>query len=303
LRATRQKLLTPRILGASIFVLGCVGAGVAVLAVGKPMLAPAGQVSEAVARPDAVLATASADMVAPPFGTPLALMADPRQLREQTIRGIADYEASANDAAQVAAMRRIHAAANLGYGPARDLILANFTSGRVIRIVVPVPDAIRYAMDAFASGPRQTNNPGRTFLPLVRYFAQRNELETFATHLIEAIRDDARLQRSKSLDQLFEALGQAHGACQAIGRAVSAPRSVDFAQCPAALKMRVMAFVRAVGPVFRDDQARRQALGLLEKLRSGQEPERAGDSAPAPRLIAPSAPRVSAADGQLESGR
>jgi hypothetical protein len=71
-------------------------------------------------------------------------------------------------------MRQIHAAANLGYGPARDLILANFTSGRVIRIAVSAPDAVRYAMDTFANDPRRTNSPHRTFLPLTRYFAQRD---------------------------------------------------------------------------------------------------------------------------------
>lgn len=300
-----QRSVTSRLVCAAI-VLVSAAAGIALVAAGKPILswvAPANRDSDELAKPHAALAAASADMVAPPFGTPLALMTDPRQLRELTIRGIADYEASANEAAQIAAMRRIHAAANLGYGPARDLILANFSSGRVIRVAVPAPDAVRYAMDTFANDPRRTNSPNRTFLPLARYFAQRSELETFATHVIEAVRDDARLQRGKSLDQLLAALAQVSGTCQAVARAVAAPRSANYTRCPVALKMSVLAFVRSAGPVYRDDRSRRQALSLIEKLKDGQKLERPGSPVPAPRVVTPSAPRVLSAAEPSDSGR
>jgi hypothetical protein len=305
LRAIRRRFATPRVLGPSILVLVAVAAGVALLAAGKPIRLspdPADKISEDLAKPDAALAAASADMVAPPFGTPLALVADPRQLRELTIRGVADYEGAASEAAQIAAMRRIHAAANLGYGPARDLILANFSSGRVIRVAVPAPDAVRYAMDTFANDPRRTNSANRTFLPLAWYFAQRNELETFATHVIEAVRDDARLQSGKSLDQLLEALARVSGACQAIARTVAAPRSADYTRCPAALKMSVLMFVKSAGPVYRDDRSRRQALSLIEKRKGGQEREPAGNAASVPRLIPPS-PGVRSAAEPPDFGR
>jgi hypothetical protein len=92
LRAVKQSLAKMRVLGASLAVAG--GIGAAILVIDRPMLGPAYQASEAPATPDTALSTASAEMVAPPFGTPLALMADPRQLRELTIRSIADYEAT-----------------------------------------------------------------------------------------------------------------------------------------------------------------------------------------------------------------
>jgi hypothetical protein len=88
--------------------------------------------------------------------------------------------------------------------------------------------------------------------------------------VIEAVRDDARLQKGNSLDQLFETLAQVGSACQAIARAVSAPRAVDFSKCPAALKMSVLTSVRSAGPVYRDDRARRQALSLIEKLKGAK---------------------------------
>jgi hypothetical protein len=299
LRAVKQSLAKMRVLGASLAVAG--GIGAAILVIDRPMLGPAYQASEAPATPDTALSTASAEMVAPPFGTPLALMADPRQLRELTIRSIADYEATKHEAAQIAAMRKIQAAASLGYGPARDLILANFLSSRVVRTAVPAPDVVRYGMDVFAIGPTRTNSHTRAFLPLARYFVQRNEVEAFATHVIEAVRDDARLQKGNALDQLFEALAQVGSACQAIARAVSAPRAVDLSKCPAALKMSVLASVRSAGPVYRDDRARRQALSLIEELKGGEKVERVGDAAP--RLIMPQTPHMSSAAESSDSGR
>jgi hypothetical protein len=37
---------------------------------------------------------------------------------------------------------------------------------------------------------------------------------------------------------LLEALAQVSGTCQAIARAVAAPRSVDYTRCPVALNKR-----------------------------------------------------------------
>jgi hypothetical protein len=241
----------------------------ALLGAGKTILshrAPADKVAGDPAALDPELAAAAAVMVAPPFGTPLTLMADPRQLRAITIRGVAAYESATKEDAQIKAARMIQVAAALGYGPARDLILANFTSARLMRSAVPAPDVVRYAMDGFAVGAVGSKGPSQTFLPLARYYGQRGELETFATHVVETIRDDARLQKGKVLDRILEALSLVPGACQSVARAISAPRSEDHGRCAVALKVRLLTHIRSAGPIYRDDFARRQALGLIAKL-------------------------------------
>lgn len=263
-------------------------------------LTPADKNSRNPATPDVELAVAAADMVAPPFGTPLSLMADPRRLRAITVRSIASYEAAPNEAAQISAMRMMQVAAALGYEPARDLILANFTSGRPTRTAVPAPDAVRYAMDVFTDGANKLNRSNQAFVPLARYFAQRGELEAFATHIVETIRDDSRLQKSRALDQTFAALLLVPGGCQALARAIAAPRSDDYRQCPISLKTRLLAHVRVAGPVYRDDRARRQALALIEKIDVTSSPTEAEDIRSAPRVI-PVGPEAYA--GQRDAGR
>lgn len=255
---------------------------------GRPILSALAPTSSNVAdsaRIDPELAKAAANMVAPPFGTPLSLMADPRTLRTTMNRGVAAYESAANEHAQIDAARLIHIAAALGYGPARDLILENLTRGRAMRSAVPAPDAIRYAMDVFSGGARRLKDPEQAFIPLARYYAQRGELGAFATHVVETIRDDPRLRKSQALDRLFEALLLVPGSCQSIARAMSMPRADDYAQCPAGLKQRLQTHVRTAGPVGRDENSRRQALWLITKLDNASDVEHVGSIRPEARVI------------------
>ncbi len=266
-----------------VFVLAAMlSACIAALAVGKTILsafAPE-KISTLPGPSDSELAAAAADMVQPPFGTALALMADPRQLRAITIRGVTAYESATNEGAQVQALRLIHVAAALGYGPARDLILANFASGRLMRSAVPAPDAVRYALDVFTGGSKKFKDPDRAFVPLARYYGQRGELESFATHVVEAIRDDARLQKGKVLDWVLQSMAGVPGSCQSLARVIAAPRSDDYGQCPLALKMRLLTHIRSAGPDYREDNARRQALAVIAKLADTPAAAEIGNAAP-----------------------
>jgi hypothetical protein len=264
---------------------------IAALAVGKTIMsafAPE-KISTLPGPSDPDLATAAADMVQPPFGTALALMADPRQLRAITIRGVTAYESPTSEGAQVQALRFIQVAAVLGYGPARDQILANFAGGSLMRSAVPAPDAVRYALDVFTGGSKKIKDPDRAFVPLARYFGQRGELEAFATHVVEAIRDDTRLQKGKVLDSVLQSMASVPGSCQSLARVIAAPRSDDYGQCPLALKMRLLTHIGSAGPAYREDNARRQAVALIAKL--ADTPAATETANAAPRVIPGSLPQ------------
>jgi hypothetical protein len=232
-------------------------------------------------RLDSELPKASADMVVP-YGTPLALQVDPRRLRALMDQGEAAYRSGAGEVAQAEGARLIQISAALGYGPARRLTVRDYPRVRLMRMVTPSPDVVRYALDAFTGGVAASAELERAFGALVIYFADRKELAALATHLIEAIRDDTRLQFDGRLALLFDALSQVDGACPAIARAVAAARSV--AECRPELMQQVITRARAAGVHGREIDSRRNAMWLMEQLNNDTDPG-LGSSKPAVRVL------------------
>jgi hypothetical protein len=72
-----------------------------------------------------------------------------------------------------------------------------------VRAATPAPDAIRYTLDVFTGEGARSNNTDQPFITLATYLAERKGLATFATHVVEAIRDDRRLQAATSLDLIL----------------------------------------------------------------------------------------------------
>jgi hypothetical protein len=81
-------------------------------------------------------------MIAPPYGTPLSLQADPRRPRNIMERGERRYQSSAVDSEQLEGIRLIQVAAALGYGPARRVILRDYPQSRLMRSAVPTPELV-----------------------------------------------------------------------------------------------------------------------------------------------------------------
>jgi hypothetical protein len=92
-------------------------------------------------------------------------------------------------------------------------------------------DATRYAVDDFLDKSADQEDANSAIVALARCFSARRELAAFATHLIEVIRDDQRLQVSARLDRLLNARGAMEGACMSIARLLSSVRHVSEAEC------------------------------------------------------------------------
>jgi hypothetical protein len=92
-------------------------------------------------------------------------------------------------------------------------------------------DATRYAVDDFLDKSADQEDANSAIVTLARYFSARPELAAFATHLIEVIRDDQRLQVSARLDRLLNARGAMEGASTSIARLLSSVRHVSEAEC------------------------------------------------------------------------
>jgi hypothetical protein len=215
------------------------------------------------------LAEAAGKMVAPPLGTPLALLGtDPRRLRTIMDGGLAAYQRAPTEAQQIDGVRRMQIAAVLGYGPARDLIALEYSRSRIVRSAVAASDAVRYALDVFTGDPVASKNTTYAFRMLVLYYAEQKALGSLATNVVEAIIDDRRLQFAKRLDPLFDSLVPIPGACAAAARAINMARTSGGPECPPPLRQAVVNFARTAAPIGRDPSSRRQALAQVERLGS-----------------------------------
>ena len=223
-------------------------------------------------RVDRALIEAAAMMIPAPPETELALQGvDPRRLRASFQRGIAAMQSytddesivdGSHDEQKIEGARLVNVAAILGYEPARALIARDYPRSHIIRSALSAKEAVRYALDPlFTSGaPREGN---RALILLAAYFSGRHELRAFAEYIIEALRDDRRLQTEDRINFLLSQLAHVRGTCIAIRRAISPTWISTGEDCPAALQQQVQLFVHVAAPAGREAESRRQALSML----------------------------------------
>jgi hypothetical protein len=208
----------------------------------------------------------ASDMVAPPPGTPAAVTGiDPNRLRALMQQGFEAYSA-AEDVQQAKGLRLIRIAAALGHEPARSLVAREFPSSRVLRIVIPAAEAVRYSLDEFMNDPISAGAPDGAFVTLAVYFAERQAISLFAGHFLDAIQDDRRLQEDSRLQAILNALARVSGSCAQVARLVALPSARSGPGCPPTLQFYVESHLRAKGSHGRDTSARRQALSQLQAL-------------------------------------
>jgi hypothetical protein len=211
-------------------------------------------------------APTTSDVIAPPPATDAALVVDAQKLRQLMDRGTPGLSAK-TDLDRVKGMRLVGIAAALGSASARRLVVQEFPHSAVVRAVVPPADVIRDALDPFTGDPA-AGSDSAPFAALATYFASRKALPTFAAYLVDAVRDDRRLQSRERLNPAFDALAGVSGACVAMARIIAVPHSDSPPECPTEFRDRVLAHVRAAGATGRDAAARRIALTLMQRLDS-----------------------------------
>jgi hypothetical protein len=167
-------------------------------------------------------------------------------------RGIAMFNATDKETERLEASRLIYVTAALGYGPSRALIARSYPRSQAVRQVTPVVDAVRFAFDAFAVGGTYSKNPEHVATSLAVYLIDQGQADMLASAVIDAMRDDARLQVIASLELMFDALNLARGACPAIGRLVKAPVGIAASECSPAVKSQALTYAKQAGPTGRD---------------------------------------------------
>jgi len=207
--------------------------------------------------------TALALQSAPPAATIPA--DDPKAIRALAQRGLAAYGSAANDEQRAGGLRLVQIAALVGDGLARQRLAQDFPRSAAVRSAVPVKDAVRYALHDYAAGGASPNDRSQPFVALAAFFAERDELQTFATAVVEAIAEEPRLQASASLDALLGSLAHVRGSCRAIAGVVEGAR-VQAVECPRSLRASLLAHVRRAGRSGREDDARRRGLQMLQQL-------------------------------------
>ena len=197
-------------------------------------------------------AAANARMVPPGSGAAPAVPVDALMLDRLMDRGIAMFNATDKEADRVDAARLIYVTAVLGYGPSRALIARSYPRSQATRVVTPTPDAVRFALDVFAVGGTYSKNPEHVVTSLAVYLLDQGQAEALAGAVVDAMRDDPRLQAVEPLDLMFDSLNLARGACPAIGRLVKAPSAAAGSECYPSLKSQALAHAKQVGPTGRD---------------------------------------------------
>jgi hypothetical protein len=204
-------------------------------------------------------AAANARMVPPGSdGATPAVPVDALMLDRLMDRGIAMFNATVKEAERVEAARLIYVTAVLGYGPARAVIARSYPRSQAARAVTPATDAVRFALDIFAIGGTYSKNPEHVVTSLAVYLLDQGQGEALANAVVDAMRDDRRLQMIEPLDLMFDSLDLARGACPAIGRLVKAPPAVAGSECYPSLKSQALSYARQAGPTGRDAAMRPQ---------------------------------------------
>ena len=232
----------------------------------EPSPTPATRGPEAQAAAESVPA---APAVVPARTAPLVLRTDdPKAIRALAERGLAAYGAAANDALRAEGVRLVQTAALLGDGPARGRLARDYPRSPQVYSVVPARDAIRYTLDDYSAGNASASDRNQPLVALAVFFAEREQLATFAATVVEAIADDPRLQSPATLDALLGSLAHVRGSCRAIAGVVVAAH-LPAVECPRSLKTSVLAHVRQAGRSGRpgrEDDARRRGLEMLQQL-------------------------------------
>jgi hypothetical protein len=182
--------------------------------------------------------------------------ADPRKLREMMDRGVVAYASASTRETQARGAKLIQQAAQLGYGPARDLVARNYPRSEAMQSVVPAADAIRYALPLLTDEASESDDSKAIFAALVEHAAVSGTMHAFAKQLVDALRADRRPRLNHRLDIILGLLARERGACSAVAQIVAATNDGAEGGCSAALNQSWLRYIQAAGRVGSEPDGR-----------------------------------------------
>lgn len=165
------------------------------------------------------------------------------------------------------AMQKVVAAAQIGHGPARGVIVRGYPVSTIIRDVVAPADAVRFALDFIIHKRAFSNDARRDFIALAAWFDGERKDAAFGEAIFDAIRDDPRLQSSDAINDLMFLLYRAERGCIALRRHINVfdPNTQNVGHCGADLSAATPGKARAAGPVGGEPARFRAAVEALTK--------------------------------------
>ncbi|WP_342361340.1 hypothetical protein [Terrarubrum flagellatum] len=128
------------------------------------------------------------------------------------------FNASRDVPAKRVAMEKIMAAAEIGHGPSRGVIVRGFPASTIIRDVVPASDVVRFALDFIVQKRAYSNDARRDFVALAQWLDGDGRSTLVGEAVFEAMRDDSRLQSPDALNDLMSLLSRTDRGCAALSR-------------------------------------------------------------------------------------
>jgi hypothetical protein len=212
--------------------------------------------TDLVSEPD--IATAAPELLFPEPGTRAPAAVDPRKLREMMDRGVVAYASASTREGQARGAKLIQLAAQLGYGPARDLIARNYPRSEAMQSVVPAADAVRYTLPLVTDEARESDDSKAIFAALVEHAAASGTMRALARQLVDALRADRRPRLSHRLDVILALLARTRGACSAVAQVIATTNDGSEGECSPALSQGLLSYIQSTGgPVGGGPEARR----------------------------------------------
>jgi hypothetical protein len=171
-------------------------------------------------------------------------------------RGVVAYASASTREAQARGAKLIQLAAQLGYGPARELIARNYPRSEAMQSVVPAADAVRYTLPLVTDEARESDDSKAIFAALVEHAAASGTMRALARQLVDALRADRRPRLGHRLDVILALLARTRGACSAVAQIIATTNDGSEGECSPALSQSLLSYIQSAGPVGGEPDAR-----------------------------------------------
>jgi hypothetical protein len=176
-------------------------------------------------------------------------------------RAFKDGTAAKTDRQKLTAISALNALAQYGDMAPRWALVRNYHQARVVRKIVSPAEITRYALDVMVTKPEGVEKAEFEFIFDITQIEQDRQIRAFGNAVLNAIRDDRRLQDPLTLGGIMQQFIFAPGACDAVLDAAKKARIRDLGQdgCDSATMTALIEFAKARGPAGIDAKARKAA--------------------------------------------
>jgi TPR repeat protein len=173
-----------------------------------------------------------------------------------------------SDEERAALVAQFNALARYGDMPSRWVLVRNYHQAQVIRDGVTPAEITRYGLDILVTNPEGVEKADFEFIFDLTAMMEDGTVDAFGEAMVNAVRDDPRLQDPLTLGSIMQQLVFAPGACDAILTASGAVGIADIGDdgCGESAKQALIAFAKVMGPAGVEEKARADAVAELARL-------------------------------------